>query len=31
MMMSYADFTDAELNDLVAYLMTLRGPEGGSE
>lgn len=31
MMMSYADFTDAELNDLVSYLMTLRGPEGGSE
>ena len=31
MMMSYADFTDEELDDLVAYLATLRGPEGGSE
>ena len=31
MMMSYADFTDQELDDLVAYLATLRGPEGGSE
>lgn len=31
MMMSYADFTEEELDDLVAYLMTLRGPEGGSE
>ena len=31
MMMSYADFTDEELDDLVAYLASLRGPEGGSE
>ena len=31
MMMSYADFTDQELDDLVAYLANLRGPEGGSE
>ena len=31
MMMNYADFTDEELDDLVAYLATLRGPEGGSE
>ena len=31
MMMSYADFTDEELDDLVAYLATLRGPEGGSQ
>ena len=31
MMMSYADFTDAELDDLVAYLATLRGPEGDPE
>lgn len=32
MMMSYADFRDDELDDLVAYLATLRGPEaeGGS-
>lgn len=29
MMMSYADFRDDELDDLVAYLATLRGPEGG--
>ena len=28
MMMSYADFADEELDDLVAYLATLRGPEG---
>ena len=31
MMMSYADFTDEELDDLVAYLATLRGPEGDPE
>jgi putative heme-binding domain-containing protein len=31
MMMSYADFTDQELDDLVAYLATLRGPEGDPE
>ena len=29
LMMSYADFGDDELDDLVAYLATLRGPEGG--
>ncbi len=31
MMMSYADFTEEELDDLVAYLATLRGPEGDPE
>lgn len=29
LMMSYADFGDDELDDLVAYLATLRGPEEG--
>ena len=29
LMMSYADFGDDELDDLVAYLATLRGPQGG--
>ena len=28
MMMSYADFREDELDDLVAYLASLRGPEG---